>query len=268
MSAAEPIIQVTSLVKRYAQHAAVDAISFDVRPGEVFGLLGPNGAGKTTTIKVLTTLIPPTEGRVLVAGMAIGHDNRAIRAILGYVPQALSADGQLTGRENLIVFGKLLGLDAVERARRIERSLRLLDLEEAADRLVATYSGGMMRRLEIGQSLLMTPRVLILDEPTVGLDPMARRSIWGLVHELRRETQMTVLMTTHYMDEADMNCDRVAVLSHGRIVGLGTPAELKAAVGREGATLEDVFVALAGESLDTGGSMREQRQIRRRARLG
>jgi ABC-2 type transport system ATP-binding protein len=262
------VIEVDTLVKKYGTHTAVDGISFQVQAGEVFGLLGPNGAGKTTTIKVLTTLIPATSGRVRVAGMEIGRDDTAIRSILGYVPQALSADGQLTGRENLIVFGKLLGLETAERTRRIDSALSLLGLEDAADRLVATYSGGMMRRLEIGQSLLLTPRVLILDEPTVGLDPMARRSIWALVHDLRRRNDMTVLMTTHYMDEADNNCDRVAVMSHGEIVGLGTSAELKALVPKPDATLEDVFVALAGESLETGGDLREQRQIRRRARLG
>ncbi len=260
-----PIIEVNDLVKKFGDTVAVAGISFTIDPGEVFGLLGPNGAGKSTTIQVLTTLIPPTSGEVRIAGLDVRRDGGLIRQLLGYVPQSLSADGALTGYENLLVVAKLLGLNRKERKHRIQDILALLQLGDAADRLVQHYSGGMVRRLEIGQAILHRPHILILDEPTIGLDPIARRSVWETLEELRCETGMTMLVTTHYMEEAEEYCQRVAIMNLGRIVAIGTPGELKASIGRPEGTLEDVFTAVTGNTLESGGSFHDIRQLRRRA---
>ncbi len=258
------IVEVGDLVKRFGDFVAVDHVSFAIAEGEIFGLLGPNGAGKTTTIRVLATLLPPTSGVARVAGLDVQREGARVRQLLGYVPQTLSADGSLTGYENLLIVAKLLGLPRAERRERIEEVLALMRLEDAADRLVREYSGGMVRRLEVGQAILHRPRLLILDEPTVGLDPTARRSVWETIEQLRAETDLTVLVTTHYMEEADAYCDRVAIMDHGRIAVIGTPEELKAGIGRPGSTLEDVFVAVTGNTLESGGTYRELRQLRRR----
>ncbi|MBX6342045.1 MAG: ATP-binding cassette domain-containing protein [Thermomicrobiaceae bacterium] len=260
----DSIVEVGDLVKRFGDFVAVDHVSFAIPEGEIFGLLGPNGAGKTTTIRVLATLLPPTSGVVRVAGLDVQREGARVRQLLGYVPQTLSADGSLTGYENLLIVAKLLGLPRAERRERIEEVLALMRLEDAADRLVREYSGGMVRRLEVGQAILHRPRLLILDEPTVGLDPTARRSVWETIEQLRAETDLTVLVTTHYMEEADAYCDRVAIMDHGRIAVIGTPEELKAGIGRPGSTLEDVFVAVTGNTLESGGTYRELRQLRRR----
>ena len=260
------IVEVRDLVKRYGEFAAVDGISFEIEEGEVFGLIGPNGAGKTTTIQMMTTLLPPTAGQVAIRGLDVVREGARVRRLLGYVPQSLSADGSLTGYENLLVFAKLLGLSRAERRRRVEAALKRMRLEEAADRLVRQYSGGMVRRLEIGQAILHLPRVLILDEPTIGLDPTARRSVWEVVEELREASGMTVLITTHYMEEAEALCRRVAIMNRGRIAAIGTPERLKESIGHPGATLEEVFTALTGDEIESGGSYRETRQLRRRAR--
>jgi ABC-2 type transport system ATP-binding protein len=260
------IIEVENLEKCFGEHAAVDRINFSIEEGECFGLLGPNGAGKTTTIRMLITLIPATSGVMSIAGLDVEHNKAIIRRLLGYVPQSLSADGTLTGYENLLMIAKLLGLSAQERKRRIEEVLEILNLTYAAHQMVQTYSGGMVRRLEIGQAILNRPHILILDEPTVGLDPTARRSVWETVDALRQEFQMTLLITTHYMEEADNYCQRVAIMDHGRIVAIGTPAELKASLNRPGATLEEVFTSVTGNTLESGGSYREVKQLRRRAR--
>jgi ABC-2 type transport system ATP-binding protein len=260
-----PIVEVNDLVKKFGDHVAVDGISFTIDPGEVFGLLGPNGAGKSTTIQVLTTLIPPTSGDVRIAGLDVRRDGGLIRQLLGYVPQSLSADGALTGYENLLVVAKLLGLNGKERQRRIQDILALLQLEDAADRLVQHYSGGMVRRLEIGQAILHQPHILILDEPTIGLDPTARRTVWETLEVLRCDTGMTMLVTTHYMEEAEAYCQRVAIMNLGRIVAIGTPEALKASIGRPEGTLEDVFTEVTGNTLESGGSFHDVRQLRRRA---
>jgi ABC-2 type transport system ATP-binding protein len=260
-----PIVEVKDLVKKFGDHVAVDGISFTIDPGEVFGLLGPNGAGKSTTIQVLTTLIPPTSGDVRIAGLDVRRDGGLIRQLLGYVPQSLSADGALTGYENLLVVAKLLGLNGKERQRRIQDILALLQLEDAADRLVQHYSGGMVRRLEIGQAILHQPHILILDEPTIGLDPTARRTVWETLEVLRCDTGMTMLVTTHYMEEAEAYCQRVAIMNLGRIVAIGTPEALKASIGRPEGTLEDVFTEVTGNTLESGGSFHDVRQLRRRA---
>lgn len=257
-------VEVKDLVKRFGKHEAVAGISFDVEAGEVFGLLGPNGAGKTTTIRMLATLLPPTGGHILIEGIDALRRGDLVRRLIGYVPQTLSADGTLTGYENLLFFAKLLQLDRKVREERIQEILALLSLQEAAHQLVKEYSGGMVRRLEIGQAILHQPRVLILDEPTVGLDPVARHTVWNTLELLHKEVGLTILMTTHYMEEAEAACRRVAIMNRGRIAVQGTPDELKKKTGIPNATLEDVFTYFTGGQLETGGSFREMRQIRRR----
>jgi ABC-2 type transport system ATP-binding protein len=250
---------------------AVDGISFDIARGEVFGLLGPNGAGKTSTIRVLTTLIRADSGTVSV----FGHDTRGeamlVRHLIGYLPQQLSADFQLSGYENVWLFARLFDLPRRERQQRAREVLESMGLDDVRDRLVSTYSGGMVRRLELAQALVNRPALLVLDEPTIGLDPLARGDVWERVRELREETGMTVLLTTHYMEEADTLCERIALMHHGRIRSQGTPAELKARLG-PGATLDDVFrhdVGTAIEDEEMTGGGRDVRRTRRTAqRLG
>jgi ABC-2 type transport system ATP-binding protein len=260
------IIEVDHLVKAFGAHRAVDDISFTIEEGEVFGLLGPNGAGKSTTIKMLTTLLSPTAGHARVNGFDIVRQTTAVRHSIGYVPQALSADGNLTGYENLLIFAKLYDLPASERKARIHKVLDYVGLSDAAGQLVRNYSGGMIRRLEVAQSLLHSPRVLFLDEPTVGLDPVARQAIWDHLLELKQEGKMTIFLTTHSMEEADSLCTRIGIMHRGSIAAIGTPDELKATVGGEHTTLNDVFVYYAGDALESGGSFRETSRTRRTAR--
>ncbi|MFE1173046.1 ATP-binding cassette domain-containing protein [Streptomyces sp. NPDC058773] len=217
---------------RYAfgETKAVDGVDLSVRPGEVFGLLGPNGAGKTTAIRCVTTLLPVPAGMVRVFGHDAAKERMAVRRLLGYVPQQLSADAGLTGRENVALFARVFDVSRRERAARVAQALAAVGLTEAAGRLAKTYSGGMIRRLELAQALVSAPRLLMLDEPTIGLDPIARTSVWEHINAVRAATGMTVLVTTHYMDEADQYCDRVALMHHGRIRALGTPDELRAAL--------------------------------------
>lgn len=261
-----PILETQALTRRFGTLTAVDALTLSIEPGEMFGLLGPNGAGKTTTIKMLTTLLPPTSGGARVAGYDITRQAAAVRRVIGYVPQMISADGTLTGYENLLIFAKLYDVPRAEQDKRVRAALEFVGLNDGADKLVRAYSGGMIRRLEIAQSLIHHPQVLFLDEPTIGLDPNARRAIWGHLEELRREFGTTILLTTHLMEEADRLCDRVAIMHLGRIAAIGTPAELKASIGGNGATLEDVFVHYTGNSLDSGGTYREALRERRTAR--
>ncbi len=197
-----PAISTHELTKRFDALTAVDALSLDVQAGEVFGLLGPNGAGKTTTIKMLITLLPPSGGSATVAGHDILRDTRLVRRAIGYVPQLLSSDGALSARENLMTTARLYHLPTADRRARIDEALEFMALDTAADRLVRTFSGGMVRRLEIAQAMLHRPEVLFLDEPTVGLDPNARRAVWGHIRQLREAEGTTILLTTHYMDEA------------------------------------------------------------------
>ncbi len=260
------ILETEQLTRRFGALAAVDNLSISVEAGEVFGLLGPNGAGKTTTLKMLTTLLPPTSGRARVAGFDIARQAGQVRRVIGYVPQMLSADGTLTGYENLLIFAKLYDLPRAGREQRVRDALGFMGLDDAADKLVREYSGGMIRRLEIAQSMIHAPRMLFLDEPTVGLDPVARKVVWERIEELRREYGTTILLTTHYMEEADSLCDRVAIMHLGQVAACGTPAQLKASIGREGATLDDVFAHYSGAELESGGSFRETFRTRRTAR--
>ncbi len=250
---------------------AVDGISFEIAPGEVFGLLGPNGAGKTTTIRVLTTLIHANSGSVGVFGHDTRREAMLVRHLIGYLPQQLSADFQLSGYENVWLFARLFDLPRRERRQRAREVLAAMGLDDVRDRLVGTYSGGMVRRLELAQALVNRPALLVLDEPTIGLDPLARGDVWERVQELREETGMTVLLTTHYMEEADTLCERIALMHHGRIRAEGTPSELKSRLGPS-ATLDDVFrhhVGAAIEDEEMTGGGRDVRRTRRTAqRLG
>ncbi|MEU6607183.1 ABC transporter ATP-binding protein [Streptomyces shenzhenensis] len=267
----------TALAYTFGETRAVDGLDLSVREGEVFGLLGPNGAGKTTAIRCITTLLPVPAGMVRVFGHDPAAERMAVRRLLGYVPQQLSADAGLTGRENVVLFARVFDIPRRERADRVAQALAAVGLADAADRLASTYSGGMVRRLELAQALVSAPRLLILDEPTIGLDPIARTGVWDHINAVRAVTGMTVLVTTHYMDEADQYCDRIGLMHRGRIQALGTPAELRQGLAdrRRAAgapatdplpTLEDVFRDIAGSGLDDqSGGFRDVRSTRRTA---
>lgn len=258
-----PTIETHELTRCFGDVTAVDRLTLTVQAGEVFGLLGPNGAGKSTVVKMLATLLPPSSGTARVVGFDIVHQAARVRREIGYVPQALSADGTLTGYENLLVFAKLYDVPHAARRKRIEEALTFMGLAESANKLVHTYSGGMIRRLEIALAVLHQPQVLFLDEPTIGLDPLARAAVWDHLERLRQETGMTIFMTTHYMDEAAEQCMRVAIMHHGVVAVVGTPQALVEGLHQPGATLDDVFVRYAGDALESGGSYREARRTRR-----
>lgn len=245
------IVQTFDLTRRFGDVLALNGVTLDIRAGEIFGLVGPNGAGKSTLIKILTTMLPPSSGRAIVAGFDVEKQQSQVRKAIGYVPQVLSADGELTGYENLLLSARLYLIPRGERESRIAEALAMMGLTEVRDRLARGYSGGMMRRLEIAQSTLHRPSILFMDEPTVGLDPAGRHAVWTHVLDLRRRLGTAIVLTTHYMDEADELCDRVAVMHAGKLAEVGTPAELKAKL-RPGATLDDVFEAVAGEPLNAG----------------
>jgi ABC-2 type transport system ATP-binding protein len=263
------ILDTQALTRRFGKMTAVDELTISVEAGEVFALLGPNGAGKSTAIKMLTTLLPPSSGRAKIAGFDIKSQAAQVRQLIGYVPQALSADGSLTGYENLLIFAKLYDIPRREREPRVRQALAFMGLQDAASRLVYQYSGGMIRRLEIAQSILHQPLVLFLDEPTVGLDPLARAAVWEQVRQLRDNYGTTIVLTTHFMEEADTLCSRVAIMDQGKVIAIGTPTELKASLGKSGATLDDVFIHYTGNQLASGGSYRDVSRTRRTAqRLG
>ena len=247
------IIEAEGLTKVYnGKVRAVDHVSFKVEEGEVFGLLGPNGAGKTTTIKMLNTLASITEGRATVAGHDVAKEPGAVRKSIGVVPQELTADDELTGRENMVLMANLHQVWRSSADSKIGSLLALVDLQEAANRKVKTYSGGMRRRLQLVMGLLHEPRVLFLDEPTLGLDVQTRTKMWQYIKQLNKERGLTVFMTTHYLDEADSLCDRIAIIDHGTIRVSGSPAELKEAHGGDIITLtlsddkEDLTPFLSG----------------------
>ncbi len=226
----EAAIQVDRIVKRFGDFTAVKGISFEVADGEIFGLLGPNGAGKSTLIRMMTTLIPITEGRALIEGHDVVADPNAARRCMGVIPQALTSDINLTVEENLSIYAKLYGVPRAERKRNIEELLEAVDLLKWRDAETRTLSGGMRRRLEIARGLVHSPRIFFLDEPTTGLDPVSRVAVWEMLGKLKARRGLTILITTHYMDEADRLCDRIAIVDHGELVALDTPANLKRSV--------------------------------------
>jgi ABC-2 type transport system ATP-binding protein len=261
-------IKVTELTRRFGNLTAVDHIDLAIPYGEIFGLLGANGAGKSTLIKMLTTLLAPTSGNAQVGGFDIIKSPSKVRGRIGYVPQLLSADGALTGYENLRLSAKLYGLPGAERRVRISDALNFMGLADSAHKLVKSYSGGMVRRLELAQAMLHRPAILFLDEPTIGLDPMARHSVWDRLRDLRRDFGMTVLITTHDMEEAEALCDELAILHAGRVGVVGKPAELRAKLGA-GASMDDVFAHYAGGEIGESGNFGDAVQTRVTAeRLG
>jgi ABC-2 type transport system ATP-binding protein len=261
-------IKTSELTRQFGQLTAVDRVELWISYGEIFGLLGANGAGKSTVIKMLTTLLSPTSGSAEVGGFDIIESPGEVRRRIGYVSQLVSADGALTGYENLRLSAKLYGLAKAERGKRIADALDFMGLTDSAHKLVKTYSGGMIRRLELAQAMLHRPAILFLDEPTIGLDPVARRMVWDRLLDLRHDYGMTVLITTHDMEEAETLSDRLAILHVGRVSVVGKPAELRAGLGAS-ATMDDVFVHYAGGLIHEGGTFREVAQTRRTAhRLG
>ncbi len=257
------MIRVQNLVKKYGDFTAVAGISFEVQQGEIFAFLGPNGAGKTTTIKMLTTLLKPTSGAVELDGLDPSRSQNEARKRFGIVFQDPSLDDELTAYENMEFHGILYKVPRKTRAERIERLLQLFELWDRRDDPVKQFSGGMKRRLEIARGLLHTPKIIFLDEPTLGLDPQTRNHLWAHVQKLNSEDRVTVFLTTHYMEEADRVAQRIAIIDHGKIVAQGTSQELKAQTSAE--TLEQAFLALTGTTIrdEAGSSIDQMRQMAR-----
>ncbi len=257
----DSMIRVQQLVKKFGDFTAVDNVSFDVAKGEIFAFLGPNGAGKTTTIKMLTTLLPPTSGTLEIDGMNPVEKQHEVRQRFGIVFQDPSLDQDLTAWENMELHGALYHVPRKVRKQRAELLLKLFELWDRKDSLVKQFSGGMKRRLEIARGFLHTPKILFLDEPTLGLDPQSRNQLWTHVKNLNQNEGVTVFLTTHYMDEADRVAHRIAVIDHGKIVAIGSSAELKAQTQKE--SLEDAFLALTGTAIrdETAGSAEQMRQV-------
>ena len=226
----EPAIVVEHLTKRFGEFTADDDLTFTVYRREIFGILGPNGAGKSTLIRMLNTLLPPTSGKALVMGHDVATRTNEVRGEIGVIPQANTVDGDLTAMESLDLYARFYGMGRRERQERAKELLNAVGLWDWRDKIAGTYSGGMRRRLEIARGLIHRPRVFFLDEPTTGLDPQSRRVIWELLERLREQGDLTILICTHYMDEADRLCDRLAIVDHGKIAALGTPRDLKASV--------------------------------------
>jgi ABC-2 type transport system ATP-binding protein len=256
-----PVIRVQHVVKKFGDFTAVDDISFEVATGEIFAFLGPNGAGKTTTIRMLTTLLQPTSGTLELNGLNPVVQKEEARKQFGIVFQDPSLDQDLTGWENMDLHGVLYDVPRAVRRERTERLLRLFDLWERRDEQVKKFSGGMKRRLEIARGFLHTPKILFLDEPTLGLDPQSRNQLWTHVKALNETEQVTVFLTTHYMDEADRVAQRIAVIDHGRIVAMGSSRELKEQTGTE--SLEEAFLALTGSSIrdESASNADQMRQV-------
>jgi ABC-2 type transport system ATP-binding protein len=230
MPKATPAIAVENIVKRYGDFEAVGGVTFEVADREIFGLLGPNGAGKSTLIRMMTTLIPVTSGRAVIAGHDVMREANAVRHLIGVIPQALTSDLDLTVGENLSIYAKLYGVPRAQRERNIAELLETVDLTKWRDAQTKTLSGGMRRRLEIARGLVHSPRIFFLDEPTAGLDPVSRVAVWEMLESLRTRLKLTIFLTTHYMEEADNLCDRIAIVDHGKLVALDTPIGLKASV--------------------------------------
>jgi ABC-2 type transport system ATP-binding protein len=228
--APRPAIVVERIVKRYGDFEAVKGVDFQVEEGEIFGLLGPNGAGKSTLIRMMTTLIPVTGGKAIIGGYDVAREPDEVRRMIGVIPQALTSDNDLTVGENLSIYAKLYGVPRAEREKNIATVLEAVDLTKWREAQTKTLSGGMRRRLEIARGLVHNPRIFFLDEPTTGLDPVSRIAVWEMLNNLKKTRNLTMLITTHYMEEADRLCDRIAIVDHGTLVALGTPVELKQSV--------------------------------------
>jgi ABC-2 type transport system ATP-binding protein len=261
----ENIISVENLVKRFGDFAAVNEISFSVKNRDIFAFLGPNGAGKTTTIKMLITLLSPSSGTAKVDGRDIVHDAAGVRRVIGYVPQMISVDGALTAYENLMLMARLYDIPSRQIKDRINEILAFFKLETHAKSLVRTFSGGMIRKLEVGQAMLHHPRVLFLDEPTTGLDPIAKQSVWEHLKELRSLFGTTIFFSTHNMEEASDAADQIAIMNTGKIVTIGTLSQLTEKTGKQDADLEDAFIFFTGDSLQhQTGSFRDIKHARQR----
>jgi len=231
MTSSVSMVEVWNLSKTFGNLKAVDSVSFQVETGEIFGFLGPNGAGKSTTINMLTTLMKPSSGEARVCGYDVCKNANEVRRNVGVVPQEYTADEDMTGRENIILCADLYGLPRSISRPHAEELLKLVELTDAANRRVSTYSGGMRRRLELASGLINYPKLLFLDEPTLGLDVQTRAAVWSYIRTLKQQYRMTLFLTTHYLEEADALCDRIAIIDHGHIVRIGTPEELKASIG-------------------------------------
>jgi ABC-2 type transport system ATP-binding protein len=227
---APPAIQVIDIIKRFGNFTAVNGVSFEVAEGEIFGLLGPNGAGKSTLIRMMTTLLDITEGTAIIEGADVRKDPNRARRSMGVIPQAMTSDGDLTVWENLSIYSKLYGIPAADREKSIDELLELVDLNQWRNAPARNLSGGMRRRLEIARGLVHRPRIFFLDEPTTGLDPVSRVAVWEMITSIKQKRNLTVLITTHYMDEADRLCDRIAIVDHGKLVALDTPRALKSSI--------------------------------------
>ncbi len=259
----ENIISVKNLTKKFGNFTAVDDISFDVKEKEIFAFLGPNGAGKSTTIKMLITLLEPTSGKAFIDNFNFTENPAEVRKSIGYVPQMISVDGTLTAYENMMLMASLYDVPRKERRQRILEILHFLKLEKFSDTLVRNFSGGMIRKLEIGQAMLHHPPVLFLDEPTTGLDPIGRQDVWKHLLELRDKFGTTIFFTTHYMEEAEDVSDRVAVMNLGKLAVIGTADELKSKTNKPNATLDDAFIFFTGgDSLQERGNFRDIRKAR------
>lgn len=249
-------LECQNLTKKFEDFTAVDNLTFDVKEQDIFGLIGPNGAGKSTLMKMLTTILPPTAGDAEISNISICKHPAKVREIIGYVPQLISADGSITGYENLLLFAKLYRIPKSQREQRIKQSLETMGLSDVAHRYVNEYSGGMIRRLEIVLAMLHNPKILFLDEPTSGLDPVARKTVWDHLKLIHQQEGVTIILTTHDMQEAEYLCNIVAIMLRGKIVEMGKTNELKLALG-ENATLNDVFIKHAGNSIEAENAYKE-----------
>ena len=243
-------VEVTNLTKRFGDFCAVDSLNFTVNHGEVFGLLGPNGAGKSTLLRMLTTLVPPTAGTAIINGFDIVRAANDVRKSIGVIPQALTSDLDLSARENMSIYAKLYSIPREQARRVINELLAAVDLTPWADKPLKMFSGGMRRRLEIARGLVHSPKIFFLDEPTTGLDPTSRVAVWEMLSRLKRERDLTILMTTHYMDEADKLCDRIAIVDHGKLAALDSPLKLKASVPGQN-IIEASFSAVPPQWIET-----------------
>jgi ABC-2 type transport system ATP-binding protein len=233
-----PLIEIKNLTKKFEDFTAVDNVSLEINEGEIFGLLGPNGAGKTTTLSILATLLPPTSGNAVINGYDVAKHPTMVRRSIGFVFQDPSSDDLLTGRENLYLHALMYGVKDSEIDKKIDEGLKLVDLVDKQNLRMRKYSGGMRRRLELARGFLHSPKILFLDEPTLGLDPQTRENLWAYIKKLSTENKITIILTTHYMEEADMLCDRVAIIDHGKVVALDTPLNFKKSLGGDLVTVK------------------------------